>query len=125
MLEASFCIRRDEETRMLISCPPTAERQRNGGNQGQDTVTLTHYVQWLLTWVILLLTEQLPGAGALRARYFTAARVHTPALTYCHVALSWTELSIVCTLRYECRWSMLLADLNLLPMTFTQDADSI
>ena len=32
MLETSFHIHRDE-TRTLIGCPPTAERQRNGGNQ--------------------------------------------------------------------------------------------
>jgi len=39
MLETSFRIHRDEETRTLIGCPPTAERQkkdsilllRNGG----------------------------------------------------------------------------------------------
>jgi len=28
MLETSFRIHRDEETRMLIGCPPTAERQK-------------------------------------------------------------------------------------------------
>jgi len=33
MLETSFRIHRDEVTTTLIGCPPTAERQRNGGNQ--------------------------------------------------------------------------------------------
>jgi len=33
LLETSFHIHRDEETTTLIGCPPTAERQRNGGNQ--------------------------------------------------------------------------------------------
>jgi len=30
MVETSFRIHRDEETRVLIGCPPTAERQKIG-----------------------------------------------------------------------------------------------
>jgi len=48
MLETSFRIHRDEVTRTLIGCPPTAERQRYNGSaqRNGETATAERQREW-------------------------------------------------------------------------------
>jgi len=46
ILETSFRIHRDEEARMLIGCPPTAERQKLGFDPIVMERQLRHNGRW-------------------------------------------------------------------------------
>jgi len=78
----------------------------------------------LHTWIIDLLADKLLWVGTASCGNLAAAGVDAPALTRCHVALFWTELAAVGALRHVRRRSVLLAGLDLLPMTLAQNADS-